>query len=188
MGVLKAMISWEQVIESALLDLGRFLRESDWYGRENELVNLFAHSFLAGRAGPEGPIHASQLGIEVAVKQISRVGGKALVRKDLVVWPKPNQTVWAQRTAANDPAAIVEFKVNDNKKCAPDLAWLSNYTKLYPSVVGFSVCGFLHELRGVSFIRIAKGMGGSPLFAPDDVLPRKVKKDKFVSSPVRVLT
>lgn len=182
------MTTWEQVIEAALLDLGGFLRGSDWYGRENELVDLFAHSFLAGRAGPEGPIRASQLGIEVAVKQLRRAGGKALVRKDLVIWPKPNQTVWADRTAAHDPAAIVEFKVNNSKNCAPDLAWLSNYTKLYPSVVGFSACGFIHELRGVSFVRITRGVATTPLFAPDDVLPRRAKKDKFVSSPVRVLT
>jgi hypothetical protein len=187
-GRLESMTTWKHVIESALLDLGRFLRASDWYGRENELVNLFAHSFLAGRSGPKGPIHASQLGIEVAVKQLSRAGGKTLVRKDLVIWRKENQTVWAQRAAANDPAAIVEFKVNDNKKCARDLAWLSNYTELHPSVTGFSVCGFLQELRGVSFVSVAKGISAVTLFAPDDVLPRKLKKGKLVSSRVRVPT
>jgi hypothetical protein len=144
------------------------LLESEWYGRENELVNLFAHSFLVGRQGLDGPIEARQLGIEVAVKQIGRNGGKALVRKDLVVWNQPNQTVWAKGAPTNDPAAIVEFKVNDKSKCAPDLVWLRNYTTLYPSVVGFSVCGFVKELRGVSFVRILKGNSGAPLFAPSD--------------------
>lgn len=174
------MTSWGHTIEAALLELGQFLRASDWYGRENELVNLFAHSFLAGRTGPNGTIQAGQLGIEVAVKQLSRAGGKALVRKDLVVWNKTNETVWAKKVVANDPAAIIEFKVNDNKKCTPDLVWLRSYTKLYSGVVGFSVCAFVKESRGVSFVRITGGESAAPIF----VLP---SQDAQPAAPPRRL-
>jgi len=179
----KPMSNWADPIDAALLGLGRFLRSSDWHGRENELVNLFAHSFLAGSRGPTGAIHAAQLGIEVAVKQLDLPGAKNVVRKDLVLWNKPNETVWVKGAATNVPAAVVEFKVNDNRKCTPDLEWLTAYTSLYPSVLGYSVCGFIEERRGVSFVRISKGTKSAALFAPDDVLPRTVKTDKFVSEP-----
>ena len=152
---------WAKCIEEALLELGRFLMDSEWYGRENELVNLFAHSFLAGSHGPHGPVRPSQIGIEVAVKQLERPGGKALVRKDLVVWNAPNETVWSQGVVTNTPAAIVEFKVNDRKKCGPDLEWLTAYTTLYPSVVGYSVCGHILNARGVWFVPIVKGKKGA---------------------------
>lgn len=153
--------AWAKCIEGALLELGRFLMDSEWYGRENELVNLFAHSFLAGSAGPQGPVLPAQIGIEVAVKQLARPGGKDLVRKDLVVWNAPKETAWSRGVVANTPAAIVEFKVNDRKKCGPDLEWLSAYTTLYPTVVGYSVCGHIRDARGVWFIPIIKGTRGT---------------------------
>jgi hypothetical protein len=153
--------TWAECIEAALLDFGRFLMDSDWYGRENELVNLFAHSFLAGSAGPSGPVLSAQLGIEVAVRQLARPGGKALVRKDLVVWSTPKETVWSKGVATNTPAAIVEFKINNRKKCDYDLEWLSAYTKLYPSVVAYSVCGHVEEPRGVWFVPVINGKKGA---------------------------
>lgn len=165
-------------IEGALHDLGQFLRSSSWYGRENELVNLFAHSFLIERG-----VHASRIGIEVAVKQLERTGGKALVRKDLVLWNNPQETVWTDGVASNDPAAVIEFKVNDNRKCRGDVEWLCGYTKLYPSVVGYSVCGFMSGLRGVSYSRIANGLLVHSACMPSDVLPRRVSTGKFESSP-----
>ena len=149
------MDKWIATLERALDDLGQFLRESDWYGRENELVNLFAHTFLL--KDPSNGIQASQLGIEVAVKQLHREGGKALVRKDLVIWGEPNQTVWIGATPINNPAVIVEFKANDERKCASDILWLKSFTKKYPEVLGYSVCGFLAGKRGVSYKRIKRG-------------------------------
>jgi hypothetical protein len=160
-------MNWPDQIEASLGRLGAFLRDTPWYGRENELVNLFAHQFLASDR-----VHPAQIGIEVAVKQLEREGGKALVRKDLVVWNSPNETVWVNGHPTNDPAVVIEFKVNDHKKCAPDIQWLVDYTLKYPSVLGYSVCGFLKDYRGVSFIRISKGAKHKVVGAPEDVLPR----------------
>ena len=181
------MTSWAECIDAALVDLGAFLRASDWYGRENELVNLFAHSFLAGRPGPTGPIHPAQLGIEVAVKQLKEIDGKDVVRKDLVVWSQPNETLWQNKEPLNVPVAVIEFKRNNEKECLPDLAWLTAFTKANAGVLGYSVCGFIKERRGVSFTRFEDGTKRFHSFSPDDVLPRKVKVDKFVSEPVLVL-
>ena len=70
------------------MDLDNFLRHSDWFGRENEIINLFAHKFLAMRLGQTPLMSLTQIGIEVAVKQIhDRNKGKKFVRKDLVLWP-----------------------------------------------------------------------------------------------------
>lgn len=160
-------MNWPKHIEASLARLGAFLRETSWYGRENELVNLFAHQFLAS-----GEVHPAQLGIEVAVKQLRREGGKALVRKDLVIWNRPNETVWVNGTPVNDPAAVVEFKVNDHEKCAPDIQWLTEYTQKYPRVLGYSVCGFLKKDRGVSFVRVSNGRKHTTMAVPEDVLPR----------------
>ena len=35
-----------EIIETALNDLNDYLKDSNWFGRENEVVNLFAHTFL----------------------------------------------------------------------------------------------------------------------------------------------
>ena len=153
---------WAEKVESQLISLGSFLKNSDWYGRENELVNLFVHSFLSAS------IKIAQIGIEVAVKQLPRVGGKALVRKDLVVWNSPNETVWANGEPANDPAVIVEFKVNAADRCARDLDWLGCYTKVYPRVVGFAVCGYIKHNRCVTYSRVEKGEIAAQQIAPAD--------------------
>jgi hypothetical protein len=180
-------MSWTECIDAALSDLGQFLRESEWYGRENELVNLFAHAFLVGRPGPGGPVPATHLGIEVAVKQLKEIDGKDVVRKDLVIWSKPNQTLWRNREPLNTPVAVVEFKRNNEKECLPDLEWLAAFTKANAGVLGYSVCGFINERRGISFTRFMDGTRRFHSCSPSDVLPRKVKRGKFVSDHVRIV-
>lgn len=154
------MSNLAQKVEGQLVSLGSFLWQSEWYGRENELVNLFAHSFLSHS------IPIAQIGIEVAVKQLPTLDGKVLVRKDLVVWSTPNQTVWERGLPANDPIVIIEFKVHAWEKCERDLEWLTSYTKLYPQVTGFSVCGFVKRPRGVKFARIEGGRIAAQQVAP----------------------
>lgn len=141
-------------IEAGLDRLASYLQQEPWYGRENELVNLFAHRCLIPDLVPPGKI-----GIEVAVKQLPRPGRKALVRKDLVIWPEADQTVWVKDNPTNDPAVIVEFKVNDERKCARDIDWLCDYTTMFPTVLGYSVCGFVSRAqpRAVKFLRISRG-------------------------------
>lgn len=148
---------WHQIIENSLNELSCFLNSNHWRGRENEVVNLFAHRFLWSHLG-EGPfIDPSQIGIEVAVKQIPRTGCKKLVRKDLVLWNKPLETVWGTEKGFNAPAVIMEWKADKIAKCAIDLRWLQAFTRLNTQVLGYSVCAFLEQERRITFYRVSKG-------------------------------
>lgn len=152
-------IAWAPTIEAALRDLGGFLQESAWEGRENEFVNLFAHAFLL-HPKQGGAIQPGQIGIEVAVRQLRVEDDKTMkkvVRKDLVLWNRPNETLWLKGEAVNDPAAVIEFKVNDHRKCSENVEWLRAFTARFPSVLGYSVCGFLQQSRGVWYARISGG-------------------------------
>jgi len=136
-------------IESALKALDTFLKNSSRQGRENEIVNLFAHTFLSKY------VDISQIGIEVAVQQLPDQW-KQLVRKDLVVRWKPNQTVWNQKwNPVNNPIAIIERKVNDITKCEGDIEWLKSFVKIYPTVVCYSVCAFIKNDRGMKYKKIS---------------------------------
>lgn len=149
--------TWEYIIEESLSRLNMFLREGNWYGRENEVINLFAHHFLMAHVG-EGPfLDPSQIGIEVAVKQIPKVGRKKLVRKDLVLWNEPFGTVWEGIVPKNSPAAILEWKVGRIAECDADIKWLLNYTNIYPQVLGYSICVFTKNKGGFWFKKVIGG-------------------------------
>ena len=148
------------IIEQSLNQMGVFLLSSEWFGRENEVVNLFAHKFLLQNFDGKILKYPTQLGIEVAVKQIELASSrkKQLVRKDLVIWPVEYQTVWRiGNKPENIPLAIIEWKVDDVKKCKYDIDWLVNFTKAYPGVIGYSVCAFIKNKRGISFKRVENG-------------------------------
>jgi len=150
-------MTWESIIDESLRDLNSFLQEGDWFGRENEIINLFAHRFLIKRMNVGPLIDLSQIGIEVAVKQVPLANKKKLVRKDLVLWSDPLQTVWGSGRVANDPAVILEWKINKISKCAPDIEWLLAYTKLHPQVLGYSICVFMKDKKDIWFIKIKRG-------------------------------
>lgn len=142
---------WPAVIEPALHEMDAFLRSSDWRGRENEAVNLFAHRFLAARVSETGPLRSlRQVGIEVAVPQV--VGGKKrYVRKDLVIWPEEDMTAWA---GEGIPAVVIEWKRGGPERCAADVAWLRAFCCRYPGVIGYSACAMLAGVRGCVFTRV----------------------------------
>ena len=149
----------DEIIEKALNEFDSFLKNSDWYGRENEVVNVFAHRFLAKYIGEESLISLEQIGIEVAVKQLPSTNGKELVRKDLVIWRHGDTSVWnGKGEIVNIPLAIIEWKVNDISKCEYDVNWLKEYTKLYPEVIGYSVCAFVKENRGIKSQKIVNSI------------------------------
>lgn len=164
---------WHQIVEDSLNELGYFLNSNNWRGRENEVVNLFAHRFLWSHLG-EGPfIDPSQIGIEVAVKQIPSAGCKKLVRKDLILWNKPLETVWRTEKGFNAPAVVMEWKADRIARCATDIKWLQAFTHSNPEVLGYSVCAFLKQERRISFSRIAKGIIETHQpFASKDKQPR----------------
>ena len=90
---------------------------SEWCGRENEMVNLYALGHLAKEVRP-GTIldDLTQIGIEVAVRQLDRTldhtKRRSDVRKDLVIWCTPKMTHWKGNIPQNEPLAVMEWKVN----------------------------------------------------------------------------
>jgi hypothetical protein len=148
----------DKIIEMALKDLSEFLEKTNWYGRENEVVNLFAHRFLTKYIGKELLLSLDQIGIEVAVKQLPSEKGKELVRKDLVIWKCGDTSVWNEnREIANDPLAIIEWKVNNISRCEYDISWLQEYSKIYPNILSYSVCAFIKENRRVEYSKVNGG-------------------------------
>jgi hypothetical protein len=130
-------MSWLQLIQNAVDQLDAFLKSSPWVGRENEVVNLFAHRFLASVISTDGPLRSMrQIGIEVAVRQLA-TAKKQYVRKDLVIWPVEDMTVW---TGDGTPAVIVEWKTNDSEACKQDVAWLRAFCAANPNTLGVSLC------------------------------------------------
>ena len=153
-------MTWEKIIESSLMDLDNFLRHSDWFGRENEIINLFAHKFLAMRLGQTPLMSLTQIGIEVAVKQIhDRNKGKKFVRKDLVLWPMEDQTVWrSHENSFNVPAAIIEWKINNESNCKYDIDWLTKYTLENHDCLGYSVCVHIKHKKQIVVVKIKDGL------------------------------
>lgn len=150
---------WSRIIERSLLQLDQFLKKSDWWGRENEVVNLFAHEFLAGQMKKGSPLSSlSQIGIEVAVEQVAPgKNRKEYVRKDLVVWPDPRMTCWYPQIETSIPAVIIEWKVADERASREDAEWLRCFTKRYPSTVGYAVCVYIQGDRHVVWCRVQRG-------------------------------
>lgn len=152
-------MDWDTIIENSLREFDDFLKNNSWFGRENEVVNLFAHKFLARFLGNPPLKSLSQIGIEVSVKQIQDDAKKKnLVRKDLVIWPEENQTVWnIENDKYNVPAAIIEWKANNPSRCNEDVEWLCIFTQNNMSCLGYSVYANTKDNRGIAFTKVQKG-------------------------------
>ena len=130
---------WVQV-EKALREFSSFLKQTEWRGKENDCVNLFAHRFLAKRVQP-----LDRMGIEVAVPQLGGKGRIQAVRKDLVIWGKGGQTTWdAAWKAKAVPQAILEWKVKRGPNAQPiissrDRAWLKAFKSKHRGFIGVCV-------------------------------------------------
>lgn len=90
---------------------------SEWCGRENEAVNLYAFGHLAKQVQPGTVLSdLTQIGIEVAVRQLPKCtehpGRRDTVRKDLVIWPSAGMTLWKSNLPHNEPLTVMEWKVN----------------------------------------------------------------------------
>lgn len=114
--------------------------KSDWLGKENDCVNLFAHRFLAKRVRP-----LDRIGIEVAVPQLGGKGRNQAVRKDLVIWRHGGQTTWDKSWKAKAvPQAILEWKVKRGPNAQPtislrDRAWLKAFKRKHRGFTGVCV-------------------------------------------------
>jgi hypothetical protein len=147
--------TWRSIIEVSLQRLDGFLKTSAWVGRENEVVNLFAHRFLPMELAPGSPLAAlDQIGIEVAVPQVT-ASVKKYVRKDLVLWNDGLHNPW--HSDGPSPAAIIEWKVVDRTRCDPDIEWLRLFARRFPGTLGYSVCALMDGERGLHWTRVEAG-------------------------------
>jgi hypothetical protein len=127
-------------IHAALREMEIHLHKSDWRGKENDCVNLFAHRFLAKRVQP-----IDRIGIEVAVPQLGGKGRKQAVRKDLVVWKRSGDTTWGVDWKARAvPEAILEWKVKRGPFARPtissrDRKWLKAFKRKHRGFNGVCV-------------------------------------------------
>ena len=127
-------------IYAALKEMELHLHKSEWRGKENDCVNLFAHRFLAKRVRP-----IDRIGIEVAVPQLSGKGRKQAVRKDLVIWKRSGDTTWcADWRAKAVPMAILEWKAMRGPAAKPtisarDRAWLKAFKRKHRGFTGVCV-------------------------------------------------
>ena len=133
-------MSLSAIINAALKEMELQLRKSDWRGKENDCVNLFAHRFLAKRVRP-----TDRIGIEVAVPQLSGRVRKQAVRKDLVIWKHSGETtLGADWKAKAVPQAILEWKVKRGPTAKPtisarDRAWLKAFKSKHRGFTGVCV-------------------------------------------------
>jgi hypothetical protein len=111
----------DSIVEQSLRSFYEDISSSEWCGRENEMVNLYALGHLAKHVR-SGTIlsELTQIGIEMTVRQLPRLHHELkwmTVRKDLVIWPAPRMTLWkaekpCNRIPSNEPLAVMEWKVN----------------------------------------------------------------------------
>ena len=129
-----------QNINRSLKEFSAFICGSEWRGKENDCVNLFAHRFLAKRVRP-----IDRIGIEVAVPQLGGKGRKQAVRKDLVIWKRSGDTTWgADWKAKAVPQAILEWKVKRGPSAKPiisarDRTWLKAFKRKHRGFTGVCV-------------------------------------------------
>jgi len=131
------------LLTEAFFEYEKWLSTSLWRGKENDCVNLFVHGFLYPKITSEGPIFdPTQIGIEIGIPQGKGLGKKQSVRKDLVIWPRPEMTTWnLEWKAEHFPIAVIEWKARKKKSGDPlispyDLNWITKYSLLRENFIG----------------------------------------------------
>ena len=137
------LVSLKHLLIEAFSDYETWLSTSPWRGKEHDCVNLFVHKFLFPRITPAGPIFdPTQIGIETGIPQGPGLGIRPAVRKDLVIWPKPEMTTWNDEwTAVHYPMAVIEWKARRKKSPKAlifpyDLEWITKYSRLRDDFIG----------------------------------------------------
>jgi hypothetical protein len=152
--------SLDSLIRESLLALAEFLSKNDWRGREREVVSLYAFGFLVPRCRAGGPLHdPTQIGLDVAVRQLAGEGRKYLVCKDLVLWGEPASTCWDESgEAVRAPMAILEWKARTNKINQHDEKWLLDYSKFVKGFIGYAVS--INSNKALTSIMVSRANGG----------------------------
>jgi hypothetical protein len=131
----------ENLIHTSIISMVNHISLTNWWGREREVISLYAFGFLAPRCKAGSILHhPTQIAVEVAVPQIPGVRRKALVCKDLVLWREAYSTCWnKRRQPLHVPMAILEWKTGTDKNSGYDEAWLTEYSERNKDFVGYSV-------------------------------------------------
>ncbi len=185
----------DEVINRSLGTLLADLSLPDWYGREREIVSLFAFGHLL-RAGTESGVlsHPTQIGIEVAVPQMKeKPNKKSYVCKDVVIWSGPKMTCWTKEGRnSRYPLCVIEFKSinrNDDPTAArrkarehrSDLEWLRRTSELAAGFVGYAVFIDQHAAR-VTLI-CSRALNGSAIekwLSLEQRDPEAVRRDSAI--------
>ncbi len=139
----------DRIIIRSLRSFLAYINQKEWFGRENEAVNLYAFGFLQRECSNEGPlIDPTQIGIEVGAADTPK-SVRSQVRKDIVIWPEPGVNRWYPASPRTEPLAIMEWKVQRPNvrpsKTQGDIAWLLRHCSS-STTIGYSV---LLDLRNL---------------------------------------
>lgn len=107
------VLQLDRLLRTPLAALVADATDEQWQGKERDCVNRFAMGYLVGACGRHHFLqHPTQIGIEMAVAQPSRVGVRPTAPKDLVIWRWPWSTCWDdEENAAHAPLAVIEWRV-----------------------------------------------------------------------------
>jgi hypothetical protein len=161
----------DRFIEEALLAFTEwYIDADDWYGKERDCVNRFAHGFLGKDVGSNAAIkNVEQIRIECAVPQPRVAGKKRYSRiaacKDIVIWRDALSTAWSRDwMPVNFPWVVMEWKTfrkgtPRGEYDAHDIEWLELFTAEKPVSYGYLVQVYAGEKakRGVSWAKVARG-------------------------------
>lgn len=156
-----AAASVEDLLRAAFEGFYESLSRTDqgWFAKERDCVNRFVMAHLVPSCVPGSPIeHASQIGMEVAVKMPDGRGSRPTSPKDVVIWDSPFGTCWTpQMEPKRAPLAVLEWKsrhpTGPRQSTSEDEAWLENFCKENPGSQGYSVLldwspdGLLREIK-----------------------------------------
>jgi hypothetical protein len=153
----------DRFVNEALVSLGDWLKTNEWYGKERDCVNLFAHKFLFEKIEPGAAIEdATQISIECPLKQPEKYPNR-VASKDLVIWPGPLQTTWSRTyESVHSPKAVMEWKVfRDQLPKAVfdshDEEWVTLFTSEQAGSFGFIVSVDLASDDPAVYWRMSKG-------------------------------
>ena len=128
----------DDLVRNSLTDFTNGVFADEWWGKEREAVSLFAFGYLIKHCRPGSILYdPAQIGIEVRVPKADGLGKKTEICKDLVIWLRPGLTCWSEK---GWPLAILEWKANQPKVFANDVAWLSAFSAKRPTFTGYAVC------------------------------------------------
>ena len=139
------ILQLDQLLRDALPQFIAKIEQDDWQGKERDCVNRFAMGYLVPACGKHPFLqHPTQIGVEMSVRQPSRVGARPTAPKDLVIWRERWPRLWDdEEKAVLAPLAVLEWKVSRGAKggrdTTHDTKWLRGFAKSNPKSVGYSI-------------------------------------------------